>query len=110
MVKKFKVVEIENKTSKNKKVSWKTIRVGEKDAKTKMKWKEVDKYYNKLIETGYTSEQISIAVMGVDYKTLKAFEDDDLKPWDDEEYYKDKVKYPTKFNEYFFVDFMIKSR
>ncbi len=39
--------------------------------------------------------------------TIKSFEEDDLKPWDDDEYYQDRAKDGKKFNEFEFVDFMI---
>ncbi len=39
--------------------------------------------------------------------TIKSFEEDDLKPWDDDEYYQDRAKDAKKFNEYEWVDFMI---
>lgn len=109
MVKKFVVKEIENKTSKNKKVSWKTIRVGGKDKQTMLKYQDVEKYYNKLINMGYDANQINVSVMGTEFRTMKGYNDDDLPPWDSDDYYKDRVKTPTKFNRYYFVDFMLRS-
>lgn len=108
MVKKFVVKEIENKTSKNKKVSWKTIRVGGKDNKTKLSYQDVETYYNRLLNMGYDSSQINIGVMGTEYRTMKGYNEDDLPDWDNDEYYRDRVKTPTKFNSYFFCDFMLR--
>jgi hypothetical protein len=49
------------------------------------------------------SKKIAIGAVTEKYYTVKSFEEDDLKRWDDDDYYNDKAKN----NKYDFVDFMI---
>jgi hypothetical protein len=87
----------------------KTVRIAKKTNKT-MSVDEVRQFYDTLIENGTEAEKINITVKTIDGRslTLKHYDDDDIKPWDDEEYTKNKVKDNTKFREFLFVDFILK--
>jgi hypothetical protein len=87
----------------------KTVRIAKKNNKF-MSVEEVKQFYDKLIESGTDENAINITVKTIDGRalTLKAFEDDNIRPWDDDEYTKNKVKDDSKFREFLFVDFILK--
>lgn len=110
-MKNFDIQIIENKKTSNKKIVRKTIRFKAKN-NNKMTLKDVEKYYEYLVyEKNINPYDISISGMSDMFRTLKTFDDIDLKPWGDIEYYQDK---PSKkslakiLNEYFFVDFVFR--
>jgi hypothetical protein len=108
-MKNFKAKEIRNFVSKNAKVQYKTIRVSSTTDKKPIHWEQAKQYYDLLIKSGLNANKIGVVVKALDSnKTLKSFNDANLKNWDDDEYYADKAKDIDKFNSYFYVDFTIK--
>lgn len=102
----FKVFE--PKQTKNKSIIKQTIRINRKNGE-KMTYADVRQYYDTM-KNKYGSERISIAGMIEKFNMIKAFDDTDMKPWDDDDYYHDRVKDPEKkFNEFEFVDFIIEN-
>lgn len=110
-MKNFDIQIIENKKSSNNKIVRKTIRFKAKNS-NKILLKDVEKYYNYLVtERNINPYDISILGMSDMFRTLKVFNDPDIKPWGDVEYYADKPsknKLAKSLNEYFFVDFIFK--
>jgi hypothetical protein len=107
-MKNFDIQIIESKKTSNNKIVRKTIRFKAKNG-NKMTLKDVEKYYEYLVnEKNMNPYDISISGQSDLYRTIKSFNDYDLKPWGDIEYYQDK---PSKkslakiLNEYFYVDF-----
>ncbi len=81
------------KTTKNGNIKQSVVTVTRKKANTKVSFKEVRKLYDYLIkEKKVNPEDVYIQVMTNRELTLKALNDDDLKDWDDEEYYENRVK------------------
>ena len=105
----FEINEIMNNATKNKKIVSKTIRIKSKN-KDLITYDEIRSFMNSLVRKGMNISKISIGGMNADkYYTMKGFADEDLKPWDDDDYYKDRVKDTGKFDKYFFVDFNIRN-
>lgn len=104
--KNFMFEVFEPKGTKTKSIIRQTIRV--RRNKGEMTYADVKNYYNDLVKKlKLDTEKIAIGGMTEKYYTIKGFNDDDLKPWDDDEYYRDRAKNSKKFNQYEFVDFMI---
>jgi len=104
--KNFKFQVFEPKQTKNKGIIRQTIRVRRNTGN--MTYADVKTYFDDLIKKlKIDSDKIAIGGMTEKYYTIKGFADDDLKPWDDDEYYQDRAKDGKKFNEFEFVDFMI---
>ena len=104
--KNFTFEKFEPKQTKNKMIIRQTIRVKRNNGK--MTYADVETYYNDLIKKlKLDSDKIAIGGMTEKFYTIKGFDDEDLKPWDDDEYYQDRAKDGKKFNEFEFVDFMI---
>jgi hypothetical protein len=75
-----------------------------------MTYDNIRTYLNALQNKGININKISIGGMGADkYLTMKRFDEDELKPWDSDDYYNDKVKDTTRFDKFFFVDFNIRN-
>jgi hypothetical protein len=110
-MRKFDIQIIENKRTKNDKIVRKTIRFKAKNNK-KMKFSEVRQYFNYLVnEQHINPHHILILGMSDMFRTLKAFDDDDVKEYDDADYFEDKPqKEEVKdvLNNFFFVDFVLK--
>lgn len=104
--KNFKFEVFNPKQTKNKSIIRQTIRVRRHNGN--MTYADVKTYFDDLVKKlKIDSDKIAIGGMTEKYYTIKGFADDDLKPWDDDEYYQDRAKDGKKFNEYEFVDFMI---
>ena len=107
---KYKVEIVKDKKTKNELLQRKTIRLKATN-KDSMSWKDVNKFYEKLVKEGFDRHKISISGMAKDkYATLKGFEDSNMG---------DKYEYDEYFNavavdvadtsaQFFFVDFYIK--
>lgn len=114
----FKLVN-QTKT-KNGKISYKTIRVTSKSKKF-INVKELDKIYNHLVNNkNITTDKIKLignykikdaAIKGMTdmFRTLKNFDDDDIKTYDDydEEYIQNKTLSKKKLNNFYFVDIIL---
>jgi len=63
------------------------------------------------LQKKYKPEQLSITTKFIDgnMKTIKTYEDEDVRDWDEENYYKNKVKDYSKFGHFEFVDIYIKN-
>jgi len=106
---KFEVVELQNNASKNDKLKRRVIRVKAKNNK-QMTYDEIREYYDAITKK-YNPNKVSISGMGQDkYLTMKGFDEDELKPWDDDDYYTDRAKDAEKFDKFFFVDFTFKPK
>ncbi len=108
----FDIQIIENKKTKNNKIVRKTIRFKAKNNK-KMKLSEVKEYFNYLVnEKQIDPHDISILGMSDMFRTLKSFDDSDIKEWDYQDYYEDKPDIDEKqkklLTQFFFVDFVLK--
>ena len=108
----FEIQIIENKKTKNNKIVRKTIRFKAKNEK-KMTLKEVNEYYDYLVnEKQIDPHDISILGMSDMFRTLKSFDDNEVKNWDYIDYYQDKPEIDKKMQklltEFFFVDFVLK--
>ena len=75
-----------------------------------MTYADVKLFFEK-IKKEHKIEEENIAVCGMTekYLTMKSFEEDELKEWDSEEYYQDRAKDTKKFNQYDFIDIIIKN-
>lgn len=107
-MKNFDIQIIENK--KTEFLVKKTIRFKATNNKM-MNINEVKKYYEYLLnEKNIDTSNISILGKSKEgFKTLKTFDNTDLKLWNDENYYEDKPdkkKLSKILNEYFYVDFI----
>ena len=106
--KNFTYEKFEPKETKNKKIVRKTLRI--RRQKGKMTYADIKQIYEDMIDKKkLVAEKVAICGMTEKYLTLKSFEEDDLKPWDDDEYYQDRAKDSKKFNEYDFIDLIIKN-
>lgn len=110
-MKNFDIQIIENKKTSNSKIVRKTIRFKAKN-NHKMTFNDIVKYYDYLIEEkNMDANNISILGMNDMFRTIKTFDSNELKPWDEVDYYEDK---PNKkqlqkiLNEFFYVDFVFK--
>ncbi len=105
----YEMGEIKNKSTKNKLIVSKTIRIKAKN-KDLITYDEIRAFLNSLVKKGMNASKISIGGMNADkFYTMKTFDEDELKPWDDDDYYKDRVKDTTKFDKFMFVDFNIRN-
>jgi hypothetical protein len=88
---------IQNKKSKNGKLQRKTIRLKAKNDNP-ITFDEVRNFYNRLIASGEESNKISISGMNIDkYLTIKGFDEADVKPMDEDEYYENRTNNPQKY-------------
>lgn len=107
-MKNFKIEIIQNKKTDT--LVKKVIRIKATNDKM-MTINEVKKFYKYLLdEKQIDTSNISILGKSTDkHRTLKTFDDTDLKLWNDENYYEDKPdkKQLSKvLNEFFYVDFI----
>lgn len=106
--KNFTYETFEPKETKNKKIVRKTLRI--RRHKGKMTYADIKVIYEEMSKKQkLVAEKVAICGMTEKYYTIKSFEEDDLKPYDDDDYYKDRAKDSEKFNEYDFVDLIIKN-
>ncbi len=99
---------IQNKKSKNGKIQRKTIRLKAKNNNT-ITFNEVRNFYQGLIASGEDSNKISISGMNIDkYLTMKSFEEGDIKPMDDDDYYANRTNNPQKYETFYYVDFYLR--
>ncbi len=104
--KNFTFEKFEPKQTKNKSIVKYTMRLRRK--KGEITFADVRHYYDRMItKMGIEPEDIIIGAMTDKYLTMKSKYDDDLKEWDDEDYYKDRGSTTKKYNSYDFVDFTI---
>jgi hypothetical protein len=106
----FDIEIIESKKTSNNKIVRKTIRFKAKN-KAKMNIDEVETYYKHLLTKGIDPDEIAIIGMSDTFRTMKAFDDSDIQPWQQEDYYQNKASDKTLkslLTEFFFVDFVIK--
>ena len=107
--KNFLFETFEPKQTKNKKIVKRTIRIKRNNNK-KITYADLKYLYDDIMKKQKVeSDEIGVCVMAEKYLTIKNFEEDDLKPWDDENYYKDRAKDASKFNEYNFIDIIIRN-
>jgi hypothetical protein len=105
---KFTQEVIQNKKSKNGKIQRKTIRLKAKNNNT-ITFHEVRNFYQGLIASGEDSNKISISGMNIDkYLTMKSFEEGDIKPMDEDDYYANRTNNPQKYETFYYVDFYLK--
>ena len=106
--KNFTYETFEPKEKKNKKIVRKTLRIRRQQGK--MTYADINVIYEDMLnKKKIIAEKVAIAGMTEKYLTLKSFEEDELKPYDDDEYYQDRAKDSKKFNEYDFIDLIIKN-
>ncbi len=101
---------IENKPvkkTKNEAIMSKTLRIKRKQNELST-YADIKTIYDSIIESKkFEAGHISIGVMtDSGYLTIKSFGEEDLKQWDDEDYYRDKAL-SERFNEYQFFDIYI---
>ena len=107
MVQNYIVRKLEHKKTENNKVERTQIQIKPKRYK-QMKFANIRQYYNKLIESGYDSKKICVVAMGQDKMiTIKSF-DNDIKDFDDDDYYNDKCIDKSKFDKFFYCNFVLK--
>jgi hypothetical protein len=105
---KITVEEIANRRTENNQLQRKTIRIKAKN-NNKITFHDIRRFYDKLIDDGQDPNMLSVTAMFNDsIKTIKTFNEDDLKNYDDDDYYKDRAADHTKFDSFFFVDFYFK--
>ena len=87
----------------------KTVRIQPK-GNAKLNYKDVKALYNRVSQKR-DPDDIHIVCKTIDgtHVTLKTFDEDDIKEWDDPEYFKNKVKDTSKFFDFHYVDFYIKN-
>jgi hypothetical protein len=103
----YTMKELQNKKHKN--VSHKIIRIQPAGKKKHFTEKDIEKMYKELKDSGIRANDISINVMGLERNlTLKAYNNDSF--YDMDEYYRDKVEDPSKFDHYDYLDITIKKR
>jgi hypothetical protein len=100
----------------SKKFGEKTIRLTPTKGKT-ISFKDIKEFYKQLINTNeFDIENIIIKGMSPDKETLLGVGHglttikklmDDIKDFDEDEYYADKAKDTTKFENFFWCDFII---
>lgn len=108
-MKNFVIEPVKNKKSS---IVRKTIRFNATN-NNKMTLNDVKKFYDYLLtQRNMSIYDISVLVKSDEgHKTLKTFDDTQLRLWNDENYYEDK---PNKkqlikaLNEYYYVDFIFK--
>lgn len=107
----FDIEIIENKKTSNKKIVRKTIRFKAKNKK-KMTIDEVQEYFDYLVnQKGMDPYDIAIIGMSDTFHTMKSFDNADIQPWQEEDYFSNKASASTLksvLTEFFFVDFVIK--
>ena len=100
---------IQNKKSKNGKLQRKTIRLKAKN-NNPITFNEVRTFYNRLIDSGEDATKISMSGMNIDkYLTMKTFEENELKPFDEDDYYGNRTNNPAKYETFFYCDFYLKT-
>jgi hypothetical protein len=107
-MKHFKIEEFKSQHNKN--IVRRTVRIKAPNKKL-ISIDDINKFYNSLRNKGISYKDISISAMSNQFYTLKSFDDDEIKPWDDEDYYQDKASKKTMkklLTEFYFVDFIIK--
>jgi Mn-dependent DtxR family transcriptional regulator len=101
----YSMTQLNNK--KHKYVNYKTIRFTPSGKKKGFSTDDVRQIYDKLKSEGFKQSDISINVMGLEHSmTLKRYDSDQF--YDMDEYYRDKVFDPEKFDHYDYIDFTIK--
>lgn len=107
----FDIEIIEHKKTSNDKIVRKIIRFKAKN-KEKMTIDEVHEYFNYLVDKkGIDPYNIAIRAMCDRVRTMKSFDNADIQPWDNEDYYSNKASASTLkkiLNEFFWVDFVLK--
>ena len=109
MVKKYIFTKL-GEPQELKNLTMKTIRVTRGGGKKKtFNEKDIEELYDQLKGQGYKPNDININVMGItnDF-TIKYFNSDAF--YDTNDYYKDKVRDPNKFDSYDYADITIKIR
>jgi len=93
----FKEIQRKNNTIKIKEIFIKKIN------NTMMKYADIKKLYDATLNKGYKPNQIIIKGANIDsnYKTLKARDEENLKNWDEDEYYEGKVINKEKFDSFY---------
>jgi len=105
---KFTQEVIQNKKSKNGAIQRKTIRLKAKN-NNMITFNEIRQFYNSLINSGEEANKISISGMNIDkYLTMKSFTDNELKPFDDDDYYANRTADTQKYESFYFVDIYLK--
>ena len=95
---------IQNKKSKNGAIQRKTIRLKAKN-NNMITFNEIRQFYNGLINSGEEANKISISGMNIDkYLTMKSFNEMDVKPFDEDDYYANRTNNPQKYESFYFVD------
>jgi hypothetical protein len=104
----------------NKTLGSKTIRIKPKKKGDTMSFKDIKKFYKIMMKKqALNPDEIQIVGLSPDKMRLLKTEDikkghitiknmnDDIKDYDEDEYYRDIAQDPIKFEELFFVDFII---
>ncbi len=91
----------------NKNMKRKNIRVKLKTGD--IKYKQIREIYSIIIASGIDASKVSIAGMGpANYYTFKSWVENDLKDFDEEDYFKNRVKDASKFDGFKFCDFRLR--
>lgn len=104
---KIEIKKTQMKNSKNGLFSRQDIELVPKGS-NKLTFTDVKDYYKVLIDAGFDENDIFISAMGMDKPTTLKTYDGELKPFDDDDYYKDKAYDRSKFDSYFWVMFRLK--
>jgi len=83
-------------------INMKEIKIQKKN-KTMMKYADIKKIYDGFLHKGYNPNKLIIKGANIDnnYKTLKGQYEDNLKNWDDDDYYEGKVVNKEKFDSFY---------
>ena len=93
----FKQIPRKNNTSKIKEI------MITKKNKTMMKYADIKKVYDGYVSRGFDPKKLVIKGANIDnkFKTLKSQYEENLKNWDEDEYYEGKVINKEKFDSFY---------
>jgi len=96
MNKKLNIEVLENIKTKNGLINKRVFKFTRKDGKD-ISYQFTKDIYQSILDTGIKSKDIYIQVMGHRELTLKSLGEDDLKDWDSDAYYENRVKDTKEF-------------
>ena len=109
MGKKFNITQKKGKTKG--KYNEEVINITPKGQTTKplMTMNDLKKFYDKMASSGIKSRNIIVKIEGkTGFHTIKGQGDKSIREYDDEEYWKDKVKNPEEFTNFYFAQIIIR--